>query len=44
VYDLEHAKKSYGLLIACAQLGSVAGPTLVTQSATIGIPGLYFCG
>jgi len=44
VYDLERAKKSYGLLIACAQLGSVAGPTLVTQSATIGIPGLYFCG
>jgi ATP:ADP antiporter, AAA family len=44
VYDLERAKKSYGLLIACAQLGSVAGPTLVTQASTIGIPGLYFCG
>mmetsp|Transcript_42672 Transcript_42672/g.72662 ORF Transcript_42672/g.72662 Transcript_42672/m.72662 type:complete len:503 (-) Transcript_42672:295-1803(-) len=44
VYDLERAKKSYGLLIACAQLGSVAGPTLATQSASIGIPGLYFCG
>ena len=44
VYDLERAKKAYGLLIACAQVGSVAGPTLVTQAATIGIPGLYFCG
>ena len=44
VYDLERAKKSYGLLIACAQVGSVAGPTLVTQAASIGIPGLYFCG
>ena len=44
VYDLERAKKSYGLLIACAQLGSVLGPTLVTQAAFIGIPGLYFCG
>ena len=44
VYDLERAKKSYGLLIACAQLGSVSGPTLVTQAAFIGIPGLYFCG
>ena len=44
VYDLERAKKSYGLLIACAQLGSVSGPTLVTHAAFIGIPGLYFCG
>jgi AAA family ATP:ADP antiporter len=44
VYDLERAKRSYGLLIACAQIGSVAGPTLVTQAASIGIPGLYFCG
>jgi AAA family ATP:ADP antiporter len=44
VYDLERAKKAYGLLIACAQLGSVAGPTLVTQASTLGIPFLYFCG
>ena len=40
VYDLERAKKSYGLLIACAQVGSVAGPTLVTQAASIGDPPL----
>jgi len=44
VFDFDKAKKSYGLLIACAQLGSVAGPTLVTQAAIIGVPGLYFCG
>lgn len=36
VYDLESAKKSYGLLVACAQLGSIAGPTLVTQADTLG--------
>lgn len=44
VYDLERAKKSYGLLIACAQLGSVSGPTIATNAAFIGIPGLYFFG
>uniref|UniRef100_A0A7S2SQY8 ADP,ATP carrier protein n=1 Tax=Rhizochromulina marina TaxID=1034831 RepID=A0A7S2SQY8_9STRA len=44
VYDLESAKKSYGLLVACAQLGSVSGPTLVTQAALLGIPFLYMCG
>lgn len=36
VYDLERAKKSYGLLIACAQVGSVMGPTLVTQATVLG--------
>jgi len=44
VYDLESAKKSYGLMVACAQLGSIAGPTLVTQASSIGVPGLYLCG
>lgn len=39
VYDLEGAKKSYGLLVACAQLGSICGPTLVTQAALIGAMG-----
>ena len=44
VYDLESAKKSYGLMIACAQVGSVMGPTLVTQAESLGIPVLYLCG
>jgi AAA family ATP:ADP antiporter len=44
VYDLESAKKSYGLMVACAQLGSIAGPTLVTQADSLGVPMLYLCG
>jgi AAA family ATP:ADP antiporter len=34
----------YCCLLFQRQVGSVAGPTLVTQAAVIGIPGLYFCG
>jgi len=44
-YNLEGAKKAYGLMVACAQLGSIAGPTIVS-SGTIryGVPAIYFCG
>ena len=44
VYDLESAKKAYGLMVACAQIGSIAGPTLVTQAGALGVPFLYMCG
>lgn len=44
-YSLEGAKKSYGLMVACAQLGSIAGPTLVNAATeTYGVPTMYFCG
>jgi len=44
-YNLEGAKKSYGLMVACAQLGSIAGPTLVNVATeSYGIPTIYFCG
>uniref|UniRef100_A0A7S3NPK7 ADP,ATP carrier protein n=1 Tax=Aureoumbra lagunensis TaxID=44058 RepID=A0A7S3NPK7_9STRA len=44
-YNLEGAKKSYGLMVACAQLGSIAGPTLVNlASEPYGVPAVYFCG
>ena len=44
-YNLEGAKKAYGLLIACAQLGSIAGPTIVNVATDPwGVPTVYFCG
>ena len=44
-YNLEGAKKSYGLMVACAQLGSIAGPTLVSVGTErYGVPTIYFCG
>lgn len=44
-YNLEGAKKAYGLMVACAQLGSIAGPTVVTLfTVDYGIPLMYFCG
>ncbi|KAJ8613438.1 hypothetical protein CTAYLR_002323 [Chrysophaeum taylorii] len=44
-YNLEGAKKSYGLMVACAQLGSIAGPTLVNVATeSQGLPTMYFCG
>ena len=44
-YNLEGAKKAYGLMVACAQLGSIAGPTLVSVGTeAYGVPTIYFCG
>jgi len=44
-YNLEGAKKAYGLMVACAQLGSIAGPTLVNVATeSYGVPTIYFCG
>jgi len=44
-YNLEGAKKAYGLMVACAQLGSIAGPTLVSVgTVSYGVPTMYFCG
>lgn len=44
-YNLEGAKKAYGLMVACAQLGSIAGPTLVNVATEPwGVPTVYFCG
>jgi len=43
-YDLGSAKKAYGRMVTCAQIGSIAGPTLVTQAESLGVPLLYLCG
>merc|ERR1719486_1592399 len=44
-YNLEGAKKAYGLMVACAQLGSIAGPTLVSVGTeAYGVPTIYCCG
>ncbi|KAJ1452110.1 ADP/ATP carrier protein [Pelagophyceae sp. CCMP2097] len=44
-YNLEGAKKAYGLMVACAQLGSIAGPTVVALGTeTYGVPVMYLCG
>jgi len=37
-------KSAYGFLVASAQIGSILGPTVVTYSATLGIPFCYFIG
>jgi AAA family ATP:ADP antiporter len=43
--DLAGAKKSYGLIVAGAQTGAIAGPTLVNMYAqSMGIPFCYLCG
>jgi len=42
--DLESAKSSFGLIIAGAQVGAIAGPTLATHAKEISIPGCYFVG
>jgi AAA family ATP:ADP antiporter len=39
--SLEHAKASYGLIIAGAQIGAILGPTLAVASATLGVANLY---
>ena len=42
--DVNFAKKNFGLIVAGAQIGSILGPTVATQAATIGIPALYLGG
>lgn len=44
-FSLESAKASYGVLIACAQLGSILGPTFVSRYAeTVGVAACYVIG
>jgi AAA family ATP:ADP antiporter len=44
-FSLESAKASYGVLIACAQIGSILGPTFVSHYAeTIGVTVCYVVG
>lgn len=44
-FSLETAKASYGVLIACAQIGSILGPTFVNQYAeTLGVTTCYIIG
>mmetsp|Transcript_7572 Transcript_7572/g.19301 ORF Transcript_7572/g.19301 Transcript_7572/m.19301 type:complete len:452 (-) Transcript_7572:418-1773(-) len=42
--SLEHAKASYGLIIAGAQIGAILGPTLVVMSNYLGVANLYVFG
>jgi len=43
--SLETAKASYGVMVALAQIGSILGPTLVSQwTPTVGVPNLYLMG
>lgn len=42
--DVHFAKKNFGLIVAGAQIGSILGPTIATQAATVGIPTLYLIG
>lgn len=42
--DVSFAKKNFGYIIAGAQIGSILGPTVATQAATIGVPTLYLGG
>lgn len=42
--SLEHAKASYGLIIAGAQVGAILGPTLVVMSNVLGVANLYVFG
>ncbi|KAJ1623730.1 hypothetical protein T492DRAFT_1053051 [Pavlovales sp. CCMP2436] len=39
--SLEHAKASYGLIIAGAQIGAILGPTLAVASSYFGVANLY---
>ena len=44
-FNLKQAKRSYGMMVATAQLGSILGPTFVNKfSATLGIPTCYMVG
>lgn len=42
--SLEHAKASYGLIIAGAQIGAILGPTLAVMSSSLGVANLYAFG
>ncbi|KAL7544896.1 hypothetical protein ACHAWF_015768 [Thalassiosira exigua] len=44
-FDLKQAKRSYGTMVATAQVGSILGPTFVNRySDKIGIPACYMVG
>ena len=44
-FSLETAKASYGVMVACAQVGSITGPTIVNRYAsTIGVANCYLLG
>lgn len=44
-FSLETAKASYGVMVAFAQIGSIIGPTIVSQYAsTIGVAKCYLLG
>ncbi|KAI2513599.1 TLC ATP/ADP transporter [Fragilaria crotonensis] len=41
-FSLETAKSSYGILVACAQVGSIIGPTFVRQyTSMLGVANIY---
>lgn len=42
IYKTEEAKKAYPIILFMAQCGAVAGPTVVTYSAEIGIANIIF--
>jgi AAA family ATP:ADP antiporter len=44
-FNLKQAKRSYGVMVATAQLGSILGPTFVSRYGhTLGIPTCYMVG
>lgn len=44
-FNLKQAKRSYGVMVATAQLGSILGPTFVQRYGnTLGIPTCYMVG
>jgi AAA family ATP:ADP antiporter len=44
-FNLKQAKRSYGVMVATAQLGSILGPTFVSKfSLSLGIPACYMVG
>lgn len=44
-FNLKQAKRSFGMMVAVAQLGSILGPTFVNQLGdTVGIPACYMVG
>jgi AAA family ATP:ADP antiporter len=44
-FNLKQAKRSYGVMVATAQLGSILGPTFVSKfSLSLGIPTCYMVG
>jgi AAA family ATP:ADP antiporter len=44
-FSLETAKSSYGIMVAFAQIGSIIGPTVVSQYASvIGVANIYLIG